>query len=162
MVRKGLCRNKLCNLAAVAGCDARRATRRSASTASGAQRSSAPAATSKIVQFIPAQTLRPQTVVNSRRCNRRLPHRHRDLVQSGNDITGCIQIVDRGLLVRIDDQATFCCARRAQQLGKAGIDDRAECRIENLESLLRAVLQLYTHAVCFAEAKPRDRFVYYA
>jgi hypothetical protein len=52
-------RDKVCILAVVAGCDARRRARRSASTASGWQRSSAPATASKDVQLIPARVLTP-------------------------------------------------------------------------------------------------------
>jgi hypothetical protein len=54
---KGPRRDKLCILAVVAGCDARRPTRRSASTASGGQRRSAPATASQNVQIIPARVL---------------------------------------------------------------------------------------------------------
>ncbi len=54
---KGPRSNKVGNLGAVAGCNARRTTRRSASTASGGQRGSAPGTASKITYLIAARVL---------------------------------------------------------------------------------------------------------
>ncbi len=60
MERMGSLRNKVCIFATVAGCNARRPLRRSASTASDGQRSNTPATASKNVQLIPERPLCPQ------------------------------------------------------------------------------------------------------
>jgi hypothetical protein len=62
-----------------------------------------------------------------------VPGRDCDLVQVRHDISGRIESVNRGALMRIDFQATYIRRRGTQPGSKFGTSVAAHCRIHDIE-----------------------------